>query len=229
MLNLQSDGSLYLLEDERELASLLWNYNCIGNYANRIKGHMRRQRPTESSSDSNQSEPETPGEFLDSLVDCHRFPYIVSCEEVLWILATNVHPLQIGLSAEDFFARFIAPRKESVARTAIYFRFRSNGWIAKRGLKFGCDFVLYEKSPEVCHSSFCVYSVTDRSSFDWPEILAAVRSSRQVRKRTLFALIDSLVIDRITTCATLIDGAQQAISEQFSFSRWNANEKHKVI
>lgn len=43
-----------------------------------------------------------------------------------------------------------------ILRYVVYHYFRSLGWVVKGGMKFGCDYVLYEKGPEYKHAEYCV-------------------------------------------------------------------------
>ncbi|CAG8476609.1 8582_t:CDS:10, partial [Dentiscutata erythropus] len=43
-----------------------------------------------------------------------------------------------------------------ILRYVVYHYFRSLGWVVRSGMKFGCDYVLYEKGPEYKHAEYCV-------------------------------------------------------------------------
>ncbi|CAG8473228.1 3787_t:CDS:2, partial [Dentiscutata heterogama] len=43
-----------------------------------------------------------------------------------------------------------------ILQYVVYHYFRSLGWVVKGGMKFGCDYVLYEKGPEYKHAEYCV-------------------------------------------------------------------------
>ncbi|KAH9261787.1 tRNA-intron endonuclease [Batrachochytrium salamandrivorans] len=72
-----------------------------------------------------------------------------------------------------------------------YSKLRKAGWVVKNGSQFGSDFVLYAKSPELCHSSYCVTVVPSQGD-DRPLPLGAMfrqmRAAEQTRKR--FVLCD---------------------------------------
>ena len=54
------------------------------------------------------------------------------------------------------WARFRAadPRFPALYRT--YHHFRAKGWVVKRGVKFGADFLLYKHGPPFFHASYSV-------------------------------------------------------------------------
>lgn len=67
-----------------------------------------------------------------------------------------------------------------------YSKLRKAGWVVKNGSQFGSDLVLYAKSPELCHSSYCVTVVQDRLPLG--AMFRQMRAAEQTRKR--FVLCD---------------------------------------
>ncbi|UJR20953.1 hypothetical protein I4U23_024060 [Adineta vaga] len=60
------------------------------------------------------------------------------------------------LSPDDLWHRFILKDSLFPIKYAVYYYFRSNGWIVKCGLKFGCDYMLYKFGPSFNHANYCV-------------------------------------------------------------------------
>lgn len=47
---------------------------------------------------------------------------------------------QVNLSPDDLWHRFTLKDQKFPLKYAVYYYFRSSGWIVKCGLKFGCDY-----------------------------------------------------------------------------------------
>ncbi|CAF0849538.1 unnamed protein product [Adineta ricciae] len=60
------------------------------------------------------------------------------------------------LSPDDLWHRFTLKDHNFPLKYAVYYYFRSSGWIVKCGLKFGCDYMLYKFGPSLNHAVYCV-------------------------------------------------------------------------
>ncbi|CAM4902016.1 unnamed protein product [Rotaria socialis] len=60
------------------------------------------------------------------------------------------------LSPDELWARFCLKDKNFPIKYAVYYHYRSIGWIVKCGLKFGCDYMLYKFGPSYNHASYCL-------------------------------------------------------------------------
>ncbi|CAF0998182.1 unnamed protein product [Adineta steineri] len=60
------------------------------------------------------------------------------------------------ISPDDLWNRFNLKDKSFSIKYAVYYYFRSNGWVVKCGLKFGCDYMLYKFGPNFNHADYCV-------------------------------------------------------------------------
>ena len=58
-----------------------------------------------------------------------------------------------------------------IAKYAVYFYFRSKGFIVKNGIKFGCDFVLYNRNPLFVHSTYSVLLIKQSNDTDVNQLL----------------------------------------------------------
>ncbi|KAJ1910702.1 tRNA splicing endonuclease subunit sen2 [Tieghemiomyces parasiticus] len=82
----------------------------------------------------------------------------------------------------------VQPRLDFVARYAVYHYYRSRGWVVRSGLKFACDYVLYQHGPARQHSLYTVtvLPATDpRAAADpisWDQLIALSRLNAQARK-----------------------------------------------
>ena len=83
----------------------------------------------------------------------------------------------------------------------VYKHFRNKGYIINPGIKFGCDFAVYEKGPGIDHAPFLiqVYSRSDKISSTG--IVLAGRLATTVRKQFILAIpkgkdnVDFLALD----------------------------------
>lgn len=49
-----------------------------------------------------------------------------------------------------------------ISRYAAFHYYRSRGWIARSGIKYGCDYVLYKRGPEQDHAQYCVRIIVQK-------------------------------------------------------------------
>ncbi|MGI0045835.1 MAG: tRNA-intron lyase [Nitrosotalea sp.] len=82
----------------------------------------------------------------------------------------------------------------------VYKDFRDKGYIVNPGIKFGCDFAVYQKGPGIDHAPYLlqVYNSTDTISAT--EVVLAGRLATTVRKQFILAIprgdkMDCLALD----------------------------------
>jgi len=65
------------------------------------------------------------------------------------------------------------------------------GYVAKSGIKFGCDFVVYPrgKTPSTSHSKWMVHVMPESARLDYVEITRSARLAANVKKAMLFATV----------------------------------------
>lgn len=80
------------------------------------------------------------------------------------------------------------PRFKELYR--VYEEFRNRGYVVRSGLKFGCDFAVYEHGPGIDHAPYLIHVVPKGSSIDPTEIVRAGRLSHSVKKRFVVAIYD---------------------------------------
>ncbi|KAF7458940.1 tRNA-intron endonuclease catalytic domain-like protein [Cryptosporidium felis] len=65
------------------------------------------------------------------------------------------------------------------------------GYFVQQGCKFGCDFVLYERDPQECHSSILLNVLRDdQQLLSVRDLLLWQRVSNQVNKKAALALVE---------------------------------------
>ncbi len=72
----------------------------------------------------------------------------------------------------------------------VYKELREKGLIVRSGLKYGTEFVLYEKGPGKEHAPYIVHVVGFRERIKPLEIVRAGRVSHSVRKKFVLAAVD---------------------------------------
>lgn len=64
----------------------------------------------------------------------------------------------------------------------VYYWFRTRGWVVRSGLKYGGDFLLYEKGPDFCHSSYLVNVLDDDAQLSWEDLALMQRLVETFKK-----------------------------------------------
>jgi tRNA-intron endonuclease len=83
----------------------------------------------------------------------------------------------------------------------VYKNFRNNGYIVNPGIKFGCDFAVYEKGPGIDHAPFLIQVYTRSESITSTSIVLAGRLATSVKKQFILAIpkakdkVDFLALD----------------------------------
>ncbi len=72
---------------------------------------------------------------------------------------------------------------------AVYRDLREKGYIVRTGLKYGAEFVIYEKGPGIEHAPYVVHVLRQRDVLDPLEIVKAGRLSHSVRKKFVIASV----------------------------------------
>ena len=73
----------------------------------------------------------------------------------------------------------------------VYKKFRDKGYIINPGIKFGCDFAVYEKGPGIDHAPFLVQVYTRNESIASTGIVLAGRLATTVRKQFILAIVSN--------------------------------------
>jgi len=81
-----------------------------------------------------------------------------------------------------------------------YKDFRDKGYIVNPGIKFGCDFAVYQKGPGIDHAPYLVQVYNSMDTISATEVVLAGRLATTVRKQFILAIprgnkIDCLALD----------------------------------
>ncbi len=83
----------------------------------------------------------------------------------------------------------------------VYKNFRDKRYIVNPGIKFGCDFAVYQKGPGIDHAPYLVQVYNNKDSISTTGIVLAGRLSTTVRKQFILAIsngkdkVDYLALD----------------------------------
>ena len=70
----------------------------------------------------------------------------------------------------------------------VYKNFRDKGYIVSPGIKFGCDFAVYQKGPGIDHAPYIVQVYNSRDSITSTGVVLAGRLATTVRKQFILAI-----------------------------------------
>lgn len=93
----------------------------------------------------------------------------VSREKLLGIFSDNIESFQEKLG--------------------VYRELRDYGYIVTPGIKYGCDFAVYEKGPGIDHAPYVIQIQDIHENLSAPEIVKAGRLATSVRKSFLIAVV----------------------------------------
>lgn len=83
----------------------------------------------------------------------------------------------------------------------VYKNFRDKGYIVNPGIKFGCDFAVYEKGPGIDHAPYLVQVYARKDPITSTGVVLAGRLATTVRKQFILAIpkgrdqVDFLALD----------------------------------
>ena len=84
---------------------------------------------------------------------------------------------------------------------SVYKNFRDKGYIVNPGIKFGCDFAVYEKGPGIDHAPYLVQVYNTKDVLTSTGVVLAGRLATTVRKQFILAIphgndkVDLLALD----------------------------------
>jgi len=110
-----------------------------------------------------------------------KFKQKITVEQLIQICKEEVH---------EFERKYI-----------VYKNFRDKGYIINPGIKFGCDFAVYEKGPGIDHAPFLIQVYNRNESITSTGIVLAGRLATTVRKQFILAIpkgkdkVDFLALD----------------------------------
>jgi len=103
------------------------------------------------------------------------------------------------LSKKELYEYCVENERNFHARLIVYTDLRDRGFLVKTGLKFGCDFRVYErgvklkKGPKEAfeHTKWVVHAIPEEFNCSFPELSRAVRLAQNIRTEMIWAVVDS--------------------------------------
>ena len=112
---------------------------------------------------------------------------VLSSEETLFLIECK--KIDIGLSFTEVLKKLSRKQRNLTERFNVYRDMRSKGYILKSGLKFGCDFRVYEKNKE--HAKWLLFVNKDSEKLQWKNLSGMARIANSIKKNVLVAIVDS--------------------------------------
>jgi tRNA-intron endonuclease len=103
----------------------------------------------------------------------------------------EVKEAQRRLSLDELIEVGKARVNRFIALYNVYKDLRRRGFIVRRGLKFGCDYLVYRHGPGIDHAPFGVLIYLEGEEIDPIELVRAGRLLHSVRKKLVLAISDS--------------------------------------
>lgn len=114
-----------------------------------------------------------------------------NAEALFLRFALNV--VDIDLSLVEVFRACcsgdVSPNNKFIIEYAVYHHYRSLGWCARSGIKFGCDLLLYKRGPPFSHAEHAVL-IMPNANQSWLSISSVSRVIGGVKKNLVMAFVD---------------------------------------
>jgi tRNA-intron endonuclease len=79
---------------------------------------------------------------------------------------------------------------EFAEKYMVYEHLRERGFVVTPGIKFGCDFAVYEHGPGIDHAPYLIQVFRPSAKITAPHIVLAGRLANTVRKKYIMAIAD---------------------------------------
>ena len=131
-------------------------------------------------------------------------PLILDLIEGLYLLENkkiSITKLKQKINIEQMIEICKEEVHEFEKKYIVYKNFRDKGYIINPGIKFGCDFAVYEKGPGIDHAPFLIQVYRRNESITSTGIVLAGRLATTVRKQFILAIpkgkdkVDFLALD----------------------------------
>jgi len=115
----------------------------------------------------------------------------LSSEEALYLVEKK--KIDVDVNFDTLRRKFNRSNKNFEERYVVFKDLRNRGYILKSGLKFGCDFRVYDKGsrPGKTHAKWLVFSTKENSKSSWKEMSGMARVANSTKKNVLVGIVDS--------------------------------------
>lgn len=131
-------------------------------------------------------------------------PLILDLIEGLYLLENKkitIYKSNQKVSAEEMTEMCKKEYHDFDKKYLVYKNFRDKGYVINPGIKFGCDFAVYEKGPGIDHAPFLIQVYSRSDPITSTGIVLAGRLATTVRKQFILAIpsgkdkVDFLALD----------------------------------
>ena len=131
-------------------------------------------------------------------------PLILDLIEGLYLLEKNIitiYKSKQKISLTNMFEICKTEYHDFEKKYLVYKNFRDKGYIVNPGIKFGCDFAVYEKGPGIDHAPYLVQVYNRKDPITSTGVVRAGRLATTVRKQFILAIpkgsdkVDFLALD----------------------------------
>jgi len=115
----------------------------------------------------------------------------LSSEEALYLVEKK--KIDVDVSFDNLRRRFNRSNKNFDERYSVFRDLRTRGYVIKSGLKFGCDFRVYDKGsrPGKTHAKWLVFATKESAKSSWKEMSGMARVANSTKKNVLVGIVDS--------------------------------------
>ncbi|MBI3254585.1 MAG: tRNA-intron lyase, partial [Nitrosarchaeum sp.] len=131
-------------------------------------------------------------------------PLILDLIEGLYLLENKkitIYKSNQKITAEKMIEKCKKEYHDFDKKYLVYKNFRDKGYVINPGIKFGCDFAVYEKGPGIDHAPFLIQVYNRNDPITSTGIVLAGRLATTVRKQFILAIprgkdkVDFLALD----------------------------------
>ena len=130
-------------------------------------------------------------------------PLVLDLIEGFYLLETGritVRSASQNVTPNAMFEICRAEYNDFERKYLVYKKFRDMGYVVNPGIKFGCDFAVYERGPGIDHAPYLVHVYGGRDPITSTGLVLAGRLATTVRKQFILAIprggkVDFLSLD----------------------------------
>jgi len=123
-------------------------------------------------------------------------PLELSLIEALYLVENNLLEVKCGgrvVSRDELYSTASKLIDKFSMLYAVYRDLRSRGFVVRRGLKFGCDYLVYRYGPGIDHAPYGVEVLDRDAKYDPIVVVRLGRLLHSVRKKLILALVEKTV------------------------------------
>ncbi|KAH3685148.1 hypothetical protein WICPIJ_003915 [Wickerhamomyces pijperi] len=141
------------------------------------------------------------------------------------------------LSTEELFQLLtgdggLTPSNPFLIQYIVYHYYRSSGWCARSGVKFGTDLLLYKRGPPLTHAEFAISIIptsqtdmkfNEENAMNFIELSTISRIIGQVRKKLILTFVEIPSLENLTKAKDIKDILELYKVQEFMYRRFVPN------